>query len=163
MNRRKIFTIAAVAAGLAVLPVAAQRVAAAHGAGGFAGMHQRMFSHVSAALNLTDAQKVTAKQLIEQTQTQATPLMQEMKQIRTDMEAAVKANNTGQIATLSGRTGQLAGQLAELHGKAMASFYLQLTPEQKAKADELKGGLHASMMRRFGGRGGWAGHHGAAN
>jgi Spy/CpxP family protein refolding chaperone len=159
MNRRNILTIVAVAAGLAVLPVAAQRVAAAHGEGR-AAMHKHFFEHVASALNLTEPQKASAKQLFEQTHAQAQPLMEQMKQNRTEMEAAVKANNSGQIASVAARRGQLAGQLAELHGKALAGFYAQLTPEQKAKADEMKDHLHARMTQRFGAAGTGGQHHG---
>lgn len=114
-------------------------------------MQEHFLNHISSALSLTDAQKATAQELFTATKTQAEPLMQQMKQNRTDMQAAIKSNNTAQISALAARQGQLSGQLAELHGKAMASFYAQLTPEQRVKADELHSHLEGRMHRRFGG------------
>ena len=63
---------------------------------------------------------------------------------------AVKANNTSAIDQLSQRQATLTAQLTALHSKAMASFYAQLTPEQKAKADE----FHGRMKNRA-----WRGEH----
>ncbi len=150
MNRPNILAVALTAIGLAVVPVAAQKADNAHEGGRKAG-HSRFFGRAATALNLTDAQKATAKQLFGDARQQSKPVMQELKQVRTDLEAAVKANNAAQISTLTARQGQLSGQLAEIRTKAMASFYAQLTPEQKAKADELHGKMREGHGRRFGG------------
>jgi Spy/CpxP family protein refolding chaperone len=91
-----------------------------------------------AALNLTDAQKEFAKQLRTDTAAQTKPLRDQLRQNRQDLKAAIQSNNAGAITQLSERQGQLQGQLAAIHGKAMASFHAQLTPEQKAKLDELR-------------------------
>ncbi len=137
MTRMKtVLASAVVAAGLGIVPVIAQQTGVANGTVQHHG-RRGMLAHMGAALNLTDAQKATAKQIFADGRQQAQPVMDQVKQVRTDMEAAVKANDTAQIATLAARQGQLAGQLAEIRAKGMAAFYAQLTPDQKAKADEL--------------------------
>jgi Spy/CpxP family protein refolding chaperone len=155
MNRRNIFAVTATVVGLSVLPLAAEKTHS----GTAGGTHQRFAAHAGRALGLTDAQKTAARQLFSDSRTQAKPLMDQLKQNRTDMQTAIKANDTAQIATLAARQGQLSGQLAELHGKAMASFYAQLTPEQKAKADERRTQFEGKRRNHFGAN--RRGHHGA--
>jgi len=142
----RIKTIAAsalLAAGINVLPAGAQQTGTTSGtaSGTVAGQGGHlgggMLGRAGAALDLTDAQKATAKQLFADSRQQSEPIVTQLRQVRTDMQAAVKANNTAQIATLAARQGQLEGQLAEIRAQGMAAFYAQLTPEQKAKADDL--------------------------
>lgn len=130
MNWKKTLAMVTVTAGLAAVPAIAQPGA---GRG-----HGRMFRHAAGELGLTEQQKQFAKQLFADSRKQAEPIATELKQVRQSLAAAVKANNTGEIATLSARQGVLSGQLAEVRANSMAKFYAQLTPEQKAKADELR-------------------------
>lgn len=116
-----------------------QRMGAGHRAGGM------MFGRAASELNLTDTQKQFAKQLMQDTRAQAKPLHEQLRQNRQELEAAVKANNTSAITQLTERQATLRGQISEMRAKAMASFYAQLTPEQKAKAEELK----AQRQQRF--------------
>lgn len=138
MNIMKTAAAVVLAAGLITIPLAAQR--AQHGGSDFAGSWhgKRLLGHMAAELNLTDAQKAAAKQLMADSKRQAEPVVEQMKQNRTAMETAVKANNSSQIAQLAAQQGQLAGQLAEIRAKGMAAFHAQLTPEQQAKAEELR-------------------------
>jgi Spy/CpxP family protein refolding chaperone len=103
---------------------------------------------MGAALNLTDAQKQFARQLMADTRKQAEPVTAELRQNRLDLQTAIKANNTTAITQLGERRGVLMGQLSTLHGKAMASFYQQLTPEQRAKADELQAKFRERAQNR---------------
>ena len=142
MNIKKTIAAAAIAVGLATAGFAAQ-----DGPRGRAFGHHRgdMLSRAAAALELTDTQKEFGKQLAADTRRQAAPVMKELKQNRQEIAAAVKSNNTAAITTLSQRQGDLMAQLSGLHAKSMASFYAQLTPEQKAKADE----MHSRVKDRF--------------
>src|SRR4051812_28541821 len=107
MNRiQKMAAGALVAAGISIIPIAAQQAAAGnHAHRSFAG--GQMMGRFAAALNLTDAQKETAKQLFADGRQQTQPIVDQLKQVRTDMQAAVKANNTAQIASLAAKEGQL--------------------------------------------------------
>lgn len=152
MNIRKTIAATALATGLVIVPVIAQTAQETqpeqtwHGRKGPRGMRGHhggpaggfMFGRAAAALNLTDTQKEFGKQLMADTRKQSEPVRTELKQIRQDLAVAVKANNTADIDRLSQRQGQLMGQLAALHGKAMASFHAQLTPEQQQKAAEMQ-------------------------
>ena len=103
------------------MPVIAQQTGAASGTVQHHG-RRGMLAHMGAALNLTDSQKAAAKQIFADGRQQAQPVMDQVKQVRTDMEAAVKANDTAQIATLAARQGQLAGQLAEIRRQRHGGF-----------------------------------------
>ena len=146
MNIKKTIATAAIAVGLATAGFAAQ-----DGPRGRAFGHHRgdMLTRAGAALDLTDTQKEFAKQLAADTRKQAAPVMKELRQNRQEIAAAVKSNNTAAITTLSQRQGDLTAQLSALHAKSMASFYAQLTPEQKAKADE----MHSRVKDRVKNRG----------
>jgi Spy/CpxP family protein refolding chaperone len=142
MNIKQTIATAAIAVGLATAGFAAQ-----DGPRGRAFGHHRgdMLQRAAATLNLTDTQKEFAKQLAADTRQQAAPVMKELRQNRQEIASAVKANNTTAITTLSQRQGELTAQLSALHAKSMASFYAQLTPEQKAKADD----MHSRVRDRF--------------
>lgn len=147
--RNKIFTGLAII-GLAITPVIAQRHGWMSGPGGpFQRNPERMVEHIGTILDLTDAQKTAAKALFTDAKSQAEPIVTQLKAGHTSMAEAVKANKSdAEINDLAGRQGVLVGQLAAIHAKAMAKFYAQLTPDQKAKADR----LHDQFKSRFMGR-----------
>src|SRR3989442_7800618 len=58
---------------------------------GRAAMHKRMLQ----ALNLTDSQKQQAKAIFQQTREGAKPMVEQLKQNREALTAAVKSNNVG--------------------------------------------------------------------
>jgi Spy/CpxP family protein refolding chaperone len=89
------------------------------------------------ALNLTDAQKAQAKTIFENARQSTAPLRAELKQDREALRAAVKANDRAQIGRLSAVEGQAIGKLMAVRTEAMAKFYQQLTPEQRAKAEQM--------------------------
>ena len=104
-------------------------------------MRQRMMQ----ALNLTDAQKQQAKTIFQQARETAKPLREQLKQNREALAAAVKTDDVAQIKSLSAKQGELRGQMLAIRSEAMARFYATLTPEQKAKADQ----LHQQLKRRM--------------
>ena len=109
--------------------------------------HQRMMK----ALNLTDAQKDQAKAIFQQARQSAKPVVDQMKENRQALAAAVKANDRGQIAQLSAKQGQLRGQVTTIRAEAMAKFYRDLTPEQRAKADQMRQAVKARIQARHNG------------
>lgn len=148
MNIKKTIAAAALAVGLTTVGFAAQTGPhgasfARHGMGG--PLQGRMLERAATALSLTDTQKEFAKQLAADTKKQAEPIVTELRQNRQELASAVKANNTGAITTLTQRQGELTAQVSALHAKAMASFYAQLTPEQRAKADQ----MHSQRKERM--------------
>ena len=147
-------TVAALAAGMAMAQTPAtpaqpgagtrQNWAARKGAG-----RQRMLR----ALNLTDAQKQQAKTIFQQARQNAQPLAQQLKQNRESLAAAVKANDVAQIHSLTAQQGTLRGQVMGIRSEAMAKFYNILTPEQKAKSDQMHQKMKERMQQRNGNNG----------
>lgn len=90
------------------------------------------------ALNLTDAQKQQSKVIFEQAKQSAQPVVQQLKQNRVALAAAVKAGDTARIHQITAAQGRLRGQMMAVRADAMAKFYQTLTPEQRAKADQLR-------------------------
>jgi Spy/CpxP family protein refolding chaperone len=97
-------------------------------------------------LNLTDAQKAQAKTIFSQARETAKPVREELRTNRQALRAAVKADNSSEIQKLSAVRGNLMGKMMAIHTEAAAKFYQVLTPEQRAKADQ----LHAQFRQRHG-------------
>ncbi len=108
-------------------------------------MRQRMVQ----ALNLTDAQKQQAKTIFQQTRQTAKPIADQLKQNREALAAAIKANNVAQIDSLSAQQGVLRGQLLAARSEGLAKFYSILTPDQKAKADQIHENMKQRMQQRM--------------
>jgi periplasmic protein CpxP/Spy len=89
-------------------------------------------------LNLTDAQKQQAKAIFENARMTARPLRQQLMQDRQALRAAAKAGNNGTtIQQLATKEGNLLGQMVAIRTEAFGRFYQLLTPEQRAKADQM--------------------------
>ena len=69
----------------------------------------------------------------------ALALRAEVQTARTGLDAAVKANQTATIDTLSTQLGTYEGQKLSIQSKAQAAFYAILTADQQAKYDTLHG------------------------
>lgn len=156
MKIRQTAAAVLLAAGLAVVPAAAQgpgRGPMGHGGPvghdgpmGHGGHRGGMMLH---GLDLTEAQKERVKQIHEDARSQSKPVAEQMKQVREELHEAVKANNTGVIGTLAARQGQLTGQMTEIHARAMAAVHAQLTPEQKQKLADREAKMRERMQERM--------------
>ncbi len=122
------------------------------GHGGFGeGMLGGMIGH---ALNLTDAQKEQIKTIKTAAFKNNQALMTQLKAARETERAAIKAGNS------DAELAQLAQSYAPLHTERHATrlqteakIYKVLTPEQRAKADEIRGKMRerfGDAMQRFG-------------
>jgi Spy/CpxP family protein refolding chaperone len=96
-------------------------------------------------LNLSAAQKADAKVIFDKAREVAKPVREELRQNRTDLYAAIKANDTAKIHSLSARQGALVAKMTEIRADARAQFYAKLTPEQRTKADK----MHEEMIQRW--------------
>ncbi|HUI77925.1 MAG TPA: Spy/CpxP family protein refolding chaperone [Bryobacteraceae bacterium] len=106
----------------------------------FVGQHR---ARLTQALNLTDAQKAQAKTIFQQARQTAQPLRDQLKANRQALVAAAKAgNNDAQVQQLAAQQGQLLGQMTVIRTEAFGKFYSTLTPEQRAKADQMQQNLH---------------------
>ena len=89
-------------------------------------------------LALTDAQKEQAKAIFQNTRTSTQSIRTQLQDVRQQLRAAQQANDPSRIQALSRQQGELAGQLRVAHAEAASRFRALLTPEQQAKADQLK-------------------------
>jgi Spy/CpxP family protein refolding chaperone len=110
---------------------------------------QRRFDRMATYLNLTDAQKTQAQQYMQEARTSAKALMPELKQNREALQAAIKADNKADIERLSAEKGRLMGKMMAIHSEAFAKVYQTLTPDQKAKADQMKEHFRTTSHQRM--------------
>jgi Spy/CpxP family protein refolding chaperone len=106
---------------------------------------QRRFDRMSAYLNLTDTQKTQAQAVMKAAHENAMQFQAQLKQNRQALAAAVKTDNSGEIDRLSAVQGQLMGKTMAIRTEAFAKIYQTLTPEQRAKADQLQ--AHSRSMQ----------------
>ena len=100
---------------------------------------RRHLQRIAQALNLTDSQKQQARAIFQQARQSAQPVRQELRQNREALRAAAKAGSIdADIQKLAANQGQLRGQLIAIRTEAAAQFYRTLTPEQRAKADQMR-------------------------
>jgi protein CpxP len=103
-------------------------------------MHGKGFESMAARLNLTETQQQQAKTIFENARASSKPLVDQLRQVRQELREAAKANRpAAEIEALAARQGDLRGQLTAIHTQAFASFFATLTPEQKEKAEQLRG------------------------
>lgn len=96
-------------------------------------------------LNLTPAQASQAKAEFQAVRQSAQPIREQLKQVHLAMFQAVRVNDTAKIDQLSAQAAGLKGQISALRHQAFARIYSTLTPEQRAKADQLP--AHLRQMR----------------
>jgi Spy/CpxP family protein refolding chaperone len=106
----------------------------------------RRAARIAQYLNLTPAQQAQAKAEFQAARQSAQPIRQQLKQVRQGMFQAIQANDTAKIDQLSAQTANLKGQMAAMRNEAIAKIYSSLTPEQRAKADQLP--AHIRQMRQ---------------
>jgi Spy/CpxP family protein refolding chaperone len=140
--------VAALAAGMAFAqapaPAAPPPVPATTAKSPRAVLRHRMLK----ALNLTAAQKQQAKAIFQQTKQNVQPVAQQARQNREALAAAVKANDTAQIHNLSAQQGSLEGQVLAMRSESMAKFYATLTPDQRAKAEQIQQKMQQLKQQR---------------
>lgn len=137
MTRRILAVALAVCA---ALPVMAQgRMGGPGGPGGGAG---NRVDFLAGYLSLTDTQKTAAKAIFDAAGTAAQGVSGQMTSARDGLRQAIKDGKTDvELETLSATIGTLQGQITAIEAKAQSKFYALLTADQKAKYDEMGGGM----------------------
>jgi Spy/CpxP family protein refolding chaperone len=102
-------------------------------------------------LGLTTDQQTLIKTARTEAATQSKPLREQARTLRGELDAAIKAGDTGKIDSLTPSIAQIEGQIGAIDAKAQAKIYGSLTADQKAKVDAAPGGLgRLGMMGRRG-------------
>jgi len=109
--------------------------------------HHRAGARLANYLNMSPQQRAGAKAEFQAAREAAQPLRAQLKQVRQAMFQAVRANDNARIDQLSAQEAGLKGQMSALRQHAFARVYQTLTPEQRAKADQLP--AHFRQMRQM--------------
>ncbi len=141
-------SIGALAAGMAFAQAPAAPAAPAQPAKPGVARRLNLRRRMTKRLNLTDAQKQQAKTIFQQAKQSAQPVRDQLKQDRQALTAAVENNDTVKIGQLSTTIGSLQGQLVSIRSSAMAKFFATLTPDQKAKAEQMRQSIRQRMEQR---------------
>ena len=122
--------------------------------GGSRGGHfaQRM----AAELGLTDQQQAQIKQILQNEKTNVEPLREQLRSQHQQMLAATKggAFDEAQVRALANQQAQTQANMIVEREKTKAEIYKVLTPDQRAKADQ--------MQAQFGQHRGFRGRHKSA-
>jgi Spy/CpxP family protein refolding chaperone len=106
-------------------------------------------ARIARYLNLTPAQEAQAKAEFRAARQSAQPIRAQLKQVRLAMFQAVRANDTAKIDQLSAREANLKGHIAAMRHEAFARIYTTLTPDQRAKADQIPAHFRQMRQRRM--------------
>ena len=138
-------SLAAIAAGLAVMPAFAQ-----NGPPDPAQMVQMRVDRMNEELKLSKAQQKQISGIYTDAQTANQSVMGGMRTAREALVAAIKSNDTNAMSQAANTIGTLTAQTTVNNAKAEAAVYAALTPEQQAKYTPSAGG----GMGMGGGQGG---------
>jgi len=131
---------------LVLASVAALIIAAtvfAVGQGGPGGPHGGgpgdMMEHMSRALNLTDAQKAQVKAIMDAERAATESSHGKIEEIHKQIEATITSGqfDEAQVRALAGQAAQIMTDEMVEHVRAHAKIFALLTPEQRAKAQEM--------------------------
>ncbi len=100
-------------------------------------MVQRRVAKMTALLSLTPAQQTQVTAILTNAVQSRVGDRGSMKQVRAQMRTAIEANDTATIEQASNQIGNIAAQNAAARAKTAAAIYQILTPDQKAKAQQL--------------------------
>ena len=100
-------------------------------------MVRQHLAKISQKLNLTSEQQQEMQTTFRQARESAKPVREQLRTNRQALAAAIKADRTSDIRQLAIDRGKLLGQVTAIYGQSRAKFYQTLTPEQRAKADQM--------------------------
>jgi Spy/CpxP family protein refolding chaperone len=150
-NVMQFAAIGALAAGMALAQAPASPPSGSPQAGVHNGVRSRIQQQrakIAQELNLTDAQRQQAKTIFQQARETAKPVREQLRANRQALAAAVKADQSAEIQQLATARGNLMGQMTAIRAEASAKFYHTLTPEQRAKADQMHSQFRQQMRER---------------
>ena len=102
-------------------------------------------------LGLTSEQQNKIYTAQSDARVQTKGMRDQLNGLEDQIDAAIKAGDEGKIDTLSADISRLQGQMMAIQSKAESRIYQSLTAEQRAKADQLPGGVN--RLLRGGGPG----------
>ena len=112
--------------------------------------HRSGFERLAKKLNLTDAQKEQAKQIMKSSKEKVKELKESMKSIHQKLDAATADGqfDEAQVQALATQQANIMAQMIVEKERTKSQFFAILTPEQQAQANQLK----EQMKERFKGK-----------
>ncbi len=112
--------------------------------------HRSGFERLAKKLNLTDAQKEQAKQIMKSSKEKVKPLKESMKSIHQQLDAATADGqfDEARVQALATLQATIMAQMIVEKERTKSQFFAILTPEQQAQANQLK----EQMKERFKGK-----------
>jgi Spy/CpxP family protein refolding chaperone len=109
------------------------------------------------ALDLTDDQKAALRSIMQEQREASEPQREQIRAVRQQIHQLLDGGKAdpAEVGRLTIQAHTLGLQLREQHKRAFEKFEAQLTPEQKAKLDQMK---QEREQRGFGRRGPWRDH-----
>ena len=117
--------------------------------------HRGGFERLAKKLNLTDAQKEQAKQIMESGKEKVKPLMENMKSIHGQLDTATADGqfDEAQVQALATQQANIMAQLIVEKERTKSQLFAILTPEQQAQAKQLKEQMKEKFKGKFQKRG----------
>lgn len=115
-------------------------------------MEQRFEQHLTERLGLSASQVSVVHAARVEARTNSQSLNEQMRSLHTQLNAAVKAGDEGQIDAISSNIATIHQQQTSINAKATAKIYAALTADQKTKV-----GDHLEMLEGGGGGRGFGG------
>lgn len=117
----------------------------------------RGFERIAAKLNMTDAQKEQAKQILETSRATVKPLVETMRANRQKLQALSASGqfDEAQVKVIADEQGAITAQLIVEKERAKAQLFQILNDEQKAQAKEMLNQMKERFkgkFERFGGK-----------
>jgi Spy/CpxP family protein refolding chaperone len=122
------------------------------GAQAWAGHRHNHMAYLAKQLNLTDAQKAQIKAMMQSQRATLRPLMQQLMQNRQAMLTATASGafDQAKVLALANQRAQIEAQLTVQKASIRSQIYNQvLTPDQKAKADQMRQNQLARINQRL--------------
>lgn len=101
-------------------------------------MAQHRVEMLTKILSLTSDQQKQALTIFTEAETSVSSLHDSMKRAHDSLAAAVKSNDENGISQASATIGNLTAQMTATEGKADATLYTRLTPDQQARYDQIE-------------------------
>ncbi len=110
-----------------------------------------MVEHMARGLDLTDDQQTQIKTILETARNASEPLHKQMDEAHKQLEAATANGqfDEAQVRALANQQAQLMADSIVEHERTKSRIFAILTPEQRAKADEMH--KRGGPRRRHGG------------
>ena len=113
--------------------------------------HRGGFERIAKKLNLSDEQKEQVKQILETSKTKVQPLMENMKSIHQQLDAATADGqfDEAQVQALATQQANIMAQIIVEKERTKSQIFAILTPEQQSQAKQLKEQMKEKFKGKF--------------